>query len=414
MPGLSPVEKPLREAEEKTRDYRWLDASAVYEKAFKSNDSNRNPLEAARVSALLARCFVEAAFQAETRTAFKERMVQAKEAYAQAQAFYEKSGNDSSSLLSNGKVEFARFWISDDFTERKALIEQVIAIAQEAASTAERKGERESLASAHKDLALYYDRALEFSREFKPLKELVENALVVGEKAVAEYRTLDDPIGLLECMEHLAQLLIFSHNITHRGNRENTRRAEALGREMTDLAGIIGTPYARLIAIGVEASLLLEIHGDPVRSLVLAEQAVPVAEKVGHKGLMGNASGGIVGASFWSAIGEEDPEKRRALLERGIEEAQRAIRFLEIPLLFFPVNYAREAFAECHTMLAVLVETDGEKKKILLRKAVQIAREAADENASWGRWGSSHALSKALLFLSQLDLGEDERTTFLK
>ena len=341
-------------------------------------------------------------------------MKHSKDAYSSAELLYERARLHSQVSLAKSKELLVEFWIANKSPDRTALIAKAIGHAREAVIQAEEEVDKEALAKTFENLAMCYRHSLEVPRDFKSMKQLVEDMISAAEKAVENYRSIDDPTALLGCMELMTSGLIISQAHTHRGDVENTRRMHSLAREIKELSHNIGTPYARLLSLEVEGAIAVEVDGDYKKSLPFIKEGVPLAIESGDRILMGGVSAANLSMLFRMGISEEDPEKKRAFLETGITKGPETISYLEVPILSLPLDYARDVWAECHTMLAVLVETDVERRRELLKKATQIGKESLDSVVAPGVAGAKHSLGKALFFLSQTETDPAEKAHLLQ
>ena len=89
---MSPEEKEetvLSDAKKFEKKYRWAEARTLYEQAL-GLVGKGDPLRKGEIQEKIGYCFQRAAFQAESRDEFKQRMQRANEAFQETKGFYEK------------------------------------------------------------------------------------------------------------------------------------------------------------------------------------------------------------------------------------------------------------------------------------------------------------------------------------
>ncbi len=411
--SFSAIENLLAEASRKTGEYEWMEAAVLYDQALKLVVDDIS--EKARISVSQAKCYFQGAFQAETRDSFKNRMSQAQTVYEKARHLYRDARLEQRAILSEARIIFAEYWVRDSSDERRELVQHAISTVEDAVKTLKGGGETSTLAEAEKDLLTYHLESLQFSLNFKAIKEETDKMARTAENAIALYRNLD-PTSLLECMSIALRVSVMSQGELGIGSRaevfENARQQD---REMREIAEKLGTPYLRFLS--AEASVIVSyfLKGDFSESLKGAEEALGSAKRTRDKSLIGRAMSAVAISSFWLGIGEEDPEKKRESLERGEREALNAIEILKVPLMKQVSGEALEVHAESNTVIAITVETEPSRKKERLRKSIEVSRQwMKGETDPQILAPLSHALSKALLFLATLDVSPEEKSAMLQ
>ncbi len=398
----------LAKAGEETAKYEWMRAAQLYQIALDGIE----PLETARVTELLARSYFKAAFQAESREEFKQRMQLAEAAYEKVAGFCERAVSEGSSKRLKARALFARFWIKDNPSDRRQLIEMSISLADEGARVFENQGDKRELADAHGDLLAYFLEAHRFAQDWKGLMEYFERAKQIGQKAIAELEALGEDEGLLESLYTTIWFLTWVGAFVLEPPQflEIEKKTEKLGSHITQLAERMGTPYARCLANEAVAN----IQDDHAKALELYDGAALASHGTKDKLAIGRVLALAGEAAFWAQMREEDAERRRELLEKGRKFATSAIPNLEVPLHGPFLDWAYSNLAECLTGLANFVETESEKKKGLLRQSIVASTKgmAYKSHLSWP--GAPHAISKAMYFLASMDIDPNEKRQLLR
>ncbi len=402
----------LAEAAERMSKYEWMAAAEICREALQEPE----PLEGARVTDLLAKCCFKAAFQAETREDFKQKMRLAEASHETAQSLYERAGSEALSKRARARGLFAGFWLKDDAAERRSIIKQAISLADEAARIIDEE-DKKGIAEAHQDLLAYlFEDIPSVAYEWELLKERFERIVHVGEKAVSEFEALGEDDGLVECLSLTLRTIAGFSQAVHEPSafEEMARKAERLGGQGAEASKRIGRPHALCLASESSGLGAERFEGDSSRALNLYQVGLSAAEKTKDSLLIGRLSHDIVRAATLAVWIGEDSERMRAELERGIRIAPTAIRNFEISLAGGLLGWGHVAYSLCHTMLATFVETDPERKKAHLRRAVEIAGKGMTYlNYGW-RGDLTSTLSRAMYFLSTMEVDPGEKTQLLK
>src|SRR5262249_8830529 len=148
-------------------------------------------------------------------------------------------------------------------------------------------------------------------------------------------------------------------------------RAMEKEAEMRVIARKIGGSLAGFLEGEAAFIITHELLGDFPKALKISEEGIEYARQTRDKDFIGAALIGISSSLFWMAIGEEDTEKKRQMLERTAKTSLEAYESLQIPLIKRGTSEALQAFSEAKTILAAMVEIDPDKKKKLLREAIE-------------------------------------------
>ena len=296
------LQEMLAEAAERSGKYEWMAAAELYQLALEGLDPGHDPLETARVTGLLAKSYFKGAFQAETREAFKRRMLLAEASYQKVAGLYQNAGSEAPSKMSRARALFASFWLKEEPEERRGIIERCNTLGAEAARLLERQADRRKQAEANNDLLAYMVEAQHFVREGQQLKEIFDKVLETGERAVGEFESLGEDEGLLESLNKTLSFL--ASNINSIGEqtryRELERRAEILGRQLVETSKRAGTPYALSLANQAVGWAAFEVEGDPAKALTLFEAGAKAAEPTKDSLLIGSLHALAVYSAGWT------------------------------------------------------------------------------------------------------------------
>ncbi len=404
-----PVEAALAEAGEKAGKHEWMDAALLYHQSLERLDSDHYPVDAARVAGLLAQCYFRGAFQSGSREKFRHVMQLAESTYERTATLYQRAGSEPFSKMAEARGLFATFWLKDDPAGKRNITGRCIAVAEEAAKAFDNQGDRRQLATAHLDLFNYRREALNLATERKPLVDLFEGALETGWRAIGEFEELGEDPGLLESVHSMVLLYLWAPNVLELpAFQELERKIEKLRGRIGEVSERIRTPFTLCLADELAVLLTGDLDGDFVKALKLFETGLVRAEATKDSFMIGRMFTAALSLARWPARSEEYVERRRELLEKAPRYASSAIKNLETCSHGSWLKMAYTRYIEVFNDLALIVETDAEKKKARLREAVEIARRGMTyENYTPWAAGVGHELSKAMYFLASIE--EDPR-----
>ncbi len=401
------IEGLLTEAGERSGKYDWMGAADCYVAAIEKLGPNAGAIECSRLTELLARSFFKAAFQAGEREEFKNRMRRSEESYERALVLYEKAGSEALLARCQARRLFSSFWITDDNSERRSLITKSVSLAQKAARMFEAKEGERVLIEGYRDLLTYCIGACSVTAfDSKVVKEQLEMAGPIFERIINGLDGQADGETLVECLVMMTRLYgtyAFDAGLDPELGKRVPEAAERAG----EISAKIGTPYA--LTLAKWASIATPFYEQDTinifaKALDLTRAAVKAAEPTGDSYLVGSLLSWATERAFWAAGEAEDTDRKRALLEEGIGFGQGAVRNVEITLDGEWLDTAYSGYAWCHTQLAQYVETEPEKKREHLLKAIEIAQRGKAYQKPGEPWTTcGHVLSKTMYFLARIE-----------
>lgn len=416
MPGPAPssVEETLAEAARKSGIYEYSTAAQLLHRALDQPNSAQNPLQTAQVAEQLAKCCYDAAFQSETRDNFKHLMQLAQVSYEKAAASYEEAGSEAPSKMSRARSLFSAFWLKEDPADKRTIMEKCIPLAHEAARSFDTKADKKLLAESYYDLVIYLKETVNFATERKVLVDQFEEAVEIAWKAISEFQGLVEDEVILRHIHALVLIYAFAGPALEEPKYEALeKKIEKLREKIVELSNRIGTPFAACLAGESAVLVAADLEGDMAKATDLFEATAPKTEIIRDSYMIGRLFTLASGHARLVALAQDDVDKRRELLEKALRHASKAIKNLEVSSAGAWLKLAYGRLAEASNYLALAVETDAEKKRMLLRKAIETARRGMlYENHGWVA-GGGHELSKAMYFLATLDVSLRERSQLL-
>lgn len=399
----------------KSAKYDWDSAASLYSEALVQLRSEPESLEAVSNEELLAECYFRSAFQAKTRDEFKKRMVRAAGVFKKLADFHGKVDAYASKRVQTHSA-YTSFWIADSASERRDLIATCLSLTEEALQLSEKSAVPKDIAASHKDLLTYLVEAAPLTFDRSLLRERLEKALAIEEPLLSEYESLGDDVGWLEAL-HLTLLLPGYSWLALEPRRVDglVKRAAKRVEGLLEIARRLGTPYAICLANeAVGWAHERESEGKYAKALGFLEAAMPASEVVKDSYVSGRILAYAAYLANLSGLNEEDAERRRSFFEKGLDYALRASRLLEVSQHGDRLDTAYWWAAECRIELANLVETEGEKKRIQLREAIQLSKTGTFyQDYSWAAT-SGYTLGKALYFSALTERDPEESMQLLR
>ncbi len=405
----------LAEAAAGEAKYDWTTASELYQQALREIETENDILGSARITERLARSYFKASFQSGTREEFKNRIQKAGAFYQDAGQLYEKAGQKAQSDKSRARSMFASFWQKETAAERRNILEECITLAKNAAQTLVEQGEQRLLAETRQDLSDYLVQMGFLATEREARYNYTESAAQTSSQAAEAFEVLADKENQMISLDHAARALLFVAAYADEETKyhELRGRGEILSRQMDGIAERIGTALAKAL-LQRTAALASYVQGDRRRALELAKAGLFWAEETRDNYLIGDIL--FVGLAYAGSAAsvDEDIERRRELATEGLALAPRAVKCMETIAAYNYVPWVIGYYAECFTTLATNVETEPERKRAQLRKAIEVAT----GGRRWEGWpeyrGVGHALSKAQYFLAAITPDHHEKTRLLE
>ncbi len=416
MPRPEPIpeERLLAEAAQRSAKYEWIAAADLYQKALDQQGTGRESLQTVRISDLLARSQFKAAFQAATREEFKQRMQLAKESFDKVIALYEAAESEALADRSRARSLFASYWIIEDATERRKLLERSISLAHQASAGLGSQQDRRDLAQTHLDLLNYSVEACLATDDSKVVKEQFERIAPIAGSLVKEFDGLGKDEDLAQCLNLTLDITGHYYFQVEPSNPEVRAKAEEYARLTLAVSEKAGTPLAISFAKRAAGIIAFNFEEKLAKAVGLSRAAVVAAEPTKDSYYIGSLLAEAAEIADSVAGGAEDSDQKRELLEEGIKFAQRAVKNLDITPPGGPLDYAYTNWGEGHFWLAYHVETQQEKKKEHYRRAIEIAQKGISYTTPSTPWtGTGHVLSKAMVFLANIETDPREKSRLL-
>jgi hypothetical protein len=383
----------------RSQKYDWLGAADCYKHALEKLGPGADQSDRERITELLATSFFKAAFQTRNRENFKITMQLAADIYEIQSHHYQKDRSNLA-MLTEAKALFARFWTSDDVENRRNSAAKCVSLAQGAMASLETRGEDRYLAEAHRDLLTYLSNAQWLAPDWNSLRDGMMAVKQVGEKAVRHFELHTDYENLALCL-YMSEELVFSVAKNQHEFKEQLSTAKEIEARLSEISKLDQKPHSLSLSSLIASDIALA-EGDYPGALKACEAGIAIAEPTRNSLLLGRLFENAEWSTYWMAHGEEEMEPRRLLFEKTVGLASKAVKYLEPSS--FPGTISWAYLADSYIETANLVETEAEKKRSNLFKAIEIAKQGLTWQKYPAYWEQTiHVLSKALYFLAMVE-----------
>lgn len=403
------IDDILIEVARKAERYDWAGAGDLCQRTLENSDI-ADAYDRARVTEFLAKSRFQSAFQSSNRIEFKRVMGLALSHYEQSGSLYELAGQDSLAKRSKARGVFAGFWINASSDERRRILEECVALSDEALVGMEKHSDKRNLAETRLDILSYLVEGLLLANTSPRLEKWFQDAVEKGRRCVAEFEDLGDDEKLLVSLHLTLSLLtvVAEYVLEPSQFQALSEESERFGKQILEISQKIGSPYANCLAAEASGDVAFDLEGNYNKAVSLYETAAAAAEQTKDAFIIGRVLFAIAAAVSLAGQIEEYVEPRNESIRKGIECASNAIAKLKVPshTSYLSVTYA--CYAACYIALASHVETVASQKREYLNKAMEIAAQGTGyEKYTWG-WGrASHESSKSMYLLATIS--EDPR-----
>ncbi len=378
------IKQALDQAKERSGQSDWAGAIEIYRQIL-DGSNNTDPLKRAQVTDLLGESYSASAFQSKTRQEFKNKMAEAVNAQRDAQALYQQASRTGLCKRSRARELRARYWVSDNFNERKALIAECIVQSEDASQTLDGEKDRRSTAESYRDLLSYNFDGMWISGDRATSKRLYDIVTRFGSRTLDEFEALGDVDGQVETLHSVLVSLPVWYDLVldPSGVGEAAKEILALNKKLQTLSRSLTSPIHLAKANFALAMETWNLEGDFATALSRCEQVIEPARRMGDTRLLGQILWGVVNYRNQLVHNEDDVEKRRLLLEKARALAPESSKNLEISLDGPWLCASYSAHSGCLRRLAEFVETEVEKKRTHLEKALEIGQLALEHIDYW-------------------------------
>jgi uncharacterized repeat protein (TIGR01451 family) len=320
-------------ARRKEKSYEWLEAAKLYEQALGAVGQEAW-LRKGELREQIGYCCRQAAMQAESQEAFKERMQQAVEAYENAGGCYERlmdSQKTARKLRCLAVVKYLGHWLTSDPAEKRKLLDDCLALEAKALRSFEAAGNLLEYGRTYSALPHVFKQRITLEWSGQTRRGILERSITWGEKAIAALSKTDASPELTKAYFTLTtcQLDMIDFIADPEKQEQNRMKAVESLRKAMELAE--GTGNALFLGLSNCSSADL-IAPEEVRQK--AEAALKCGDRTRDRRLIAWSLGLLTYLTHWKAVVAEDPAQWTALMEDLFRFYDRAHRiYASMPFL---------------------------------------------------------------------------------
>jgi hypothetical protein len=414
------VEEILHQAEQLEKEYDWLRAAESYKKALNllsEDDFSRK----GEVTERFGYAFYRAAFQAENRDEFRERMGQSVANYQKARELYgglNAQVKASRTFRCDAMIAFADYWLASQASEKKRLLDECWRLTKEALKGLDEAGSFLEYGETYNHLSSSAAQRFYLDSNFQFREKLIREGVQYGESAIILLSKVSAPHELARAYVKTATYLayfawFFASDMDEKDGyfRKSLgywQKAEELSEE---------TAFVEFVSMpGADFDWTMD------EMLVQCSKALGYARRTKDKYLVGIALDWLKYVTYWIRESVEDPDKIKEAIEEILQYAKDARHQFSLiscqsidPI--YGAFWSGAPYAEYYERLALL-ETDLRKKRDLLEKAIVEYAAAVKQAEGVGYPGvimhMHSGLGRCLVSLAKTETNSEDKRRLLE
>jgi hypothetical protein len=375
------VEEILHQAEQSEKEYDWLGATALHEKALNlllESDFSRK----GEIHERLGYALYRFAFQAESKDEFRDRLHQSSVAYEKAVELYGELNEPvktARTLRCDAMIAYIGYWLATEAKEKKEKIDECWRLTKDALAAFKEAGEGWEYGKTNNQLSNGVVFAFCLNWDFQAREKMMREAVESGEQAIKFLSTFQDSNELAKAYARTAYCLgVFDHYFLDLDEKQkDSEKIQHYWQKAKELSEDVALFEFLYPVFGAQFLL----WGDGTEeALTNLNKALEHGRKTKDKFIIGCALDWLVYHTCFKPTPKyhEDPEERSAIdktINQYVEDAKQQYA----PISFISPRgdafwIEMETTVNYYTALA-FYETDLRKKRGLLEKA----REACPE-----------------------------------
>jgi hypothetical protein len=415
------VEEILHQAEQSEKEYDWLGAAELYEKALKllpEDDFSRK----AETFEHLSYAFYRAAFQAESNDEFKQRLHQAIANYAKAREHYQNLNEPKKTgivLRCDAMNAYLGYWLASDVPEKKNMLNECWRLTKEALKSFEETGDTSQYGRTYNQLSSSVVFGFPFEWDFQTRKTMISEAVEHGEQTIKSLSSCEDILELARAYARTALYLevfalYFLDADEKKTNYQKARDYRARAKEISEDVVLSELTWP---IFGSEGVFWGGAADEAIPNLT---KALEYGRKTKDKFTIGCALDWLAYHTSYKGSASQDSDVRLRIHEAILQYAEDAKRHY-FPLSFTSPrddDYWVEDVGARNLRFLASRETDVKKKQALFEKAIVAAREGL-KRAEASEYvevimDEHFELSFALADIAQLERKTEEKKAILR
>jgi len=419
LPKSRDFELLTKEGRKREKKFDWVAAVVPYERALTAALKRKDFSEGAKISERIGFCYHRATMQAKNLREFKNRTLQAINAYSKSAELFEKVEKQAKICHCKAIGAYVGSWVEPDFDSRKRLLDECWKLEKDALEYYKRTDDCLNLGKTRNELSACLIDILNLEWDTQKRKKMLNEALSYGEKAILVLSELGEKRELARAYYTTSiHYYTGASGLELEKKRKYKQKALQYSRKAIKLSEKIADPFLvgeSNISLGIAISSLTDRPNSAAKHF---EKALKCGMDIRDNYLIGRASYCLASLASWKMVAEEDPEKIKEESENCEKYSEDAIRHFSSITCDQEIASSYYWYAENYNLLATSAETSWEKKRIALKKSIAAGRKGLEHARRSGSisatWLILHPLSKSLFFLSRMETDPNVKKRLLE
>jgi len=409
------IENAMSRAVELEKDYDWMGSVELYHTAL-GMVPEQDVLKLGEVHERVGYCWFRAAMQADSVDEFKKRMRLSVEAYEKAAELFERV-EPPKGLCCRGMARYSESWFVEEASQKKMLLDDCCRLMKEALESLDAARYCLSYGRGVQSLMLCLWFRMFFAEDWRESKQIVEEAVNCGQNAIARLSQVGDVDGLTGGYSVTSLFIVANLDYFEERKKEVVSLSSNYLEKATGLSEKMEDAYILYWLNMAQGATSWLVKGDLQATSKYFQNRLQLGEKLNDHFLIGLAYYALILIADYQGITEEDPDKSKEMHKRAIRFAEESIRYLLLVCAYSYVSSTYQAHTESYFGLAES-ETSLKGKYALLKHAVEVGRKGSEYAQLSGSplqmQVNYHVLSKAVLFLSEIEASISEKKKLLE
>jgi len=408
----------MSRASELERNYDWMGSVGLYRVAL-GMVAERDVLKAAETHERIGYGFFRGATQADSVEEFRKRMGMSVESYERGAELFEKV-MPVRGLYCRAMARYSDSWFVEDPSRKKELLDDCWRLIEEALEGFDAAGDQFGYGKAFHGLPLCLLDRYGLAEDWHESKRIVKEALKYAQKASQRLSQIEFENELAWTFT-MVSFLVLDALDTGFFDEEKGELISVVSSYLEKALGIserIEDAYLQVFlrfALGWNVAMT---EGDLQVVWKHAEKALEQAKKSKDHFLIREAYLALHWTADLTADMEEDPDKKKERRKMSIQFAEESIRHGLLVCRYRDVSLAYSTYlVDSYTKLAQ-AETNLQEKSAILKRSIEVGRKGSEYAQASGSQNAMnsifHVISKAILFLSELEIDANEKEKLLE
>jgi len=418
----SNMESLIQKAKEYEKKYEWLQAAKYYLKVANLLLAKKDFEKAANLREREGFCFYRAAFQAQTRMEFNDRITKSIQAYEEEIHILEEISSSKiqvKTVHARALIFYTRsLYEIDPQKKKELLIDNWWVLEHKVLDYYEKVGDFYSIGKTCNDLIEFWIYEMlwlqrdpsKVWKQIEEMKSLVEKAIKVLSKVDADYE-----LARAFCLATGAFSWGEWWDVSPDEIVKITKKCLTYSKKAIELSKKTGDAYLVSLAYQNAGKVATDCEKDLKQAKELHKKSLEYAIITRDNYRKGNGNFIISDSLVILARSLEDPETQKEFLNQAINHAQEASKQFDV--INYSVGLGLSCWREGNALAdSALIEADSKVKETLLKKSIKNMKKGESHWTNYGRLSGSgsRSLSYSLRLFSEIQDGIEEKRKLLQ